>query len=78
MDSGTKITISNLGMFFIVMVANFVYILVYIILKPFASLFRPFANVRRRMTKLIYWELLIVLGIEGYLDFCLSVPVNLE
>jgi hypothetical protein len=77
MDNESKITISNLGTFFFIMVANAVYLCLYYLMAPF-SCFKKVRDLRHEMAKEIFWGVFLILGAEGYIDFCLSVFANLE
>jgi hypothetical protein len=78
MDNDSKVTIQNLGTFFYILVLNAIYLIVYYFLALFEKFSDRIRKLRKQMEQEIFWGVFLILALEGYLDFCLSILVNLE
>ena len=76
MDNETRIIVFNMGSMYLVFIGNVLYLLVFAFLWLFEVRFDCIRKIRHKMQKQMFWNALLVLGLESYLDVFLAVVVS--
>ena len=78
MENESKVTVENLGTFVLLMAWSLFQLVSYFLAAILSKTCEAAKKIKEKLGKGLFWSAFLLLGIEGYLDFCLSVFLNLE